>query len=83
MQADASTLSALSSALTATVSPDAPTRRAAEDQLRSGEQQPGFLLLVLQLVHSQEADMVVRQAAGVYFKNAVKRLWEPEEVSLA
>ena len=70
----------LSTTLTSTVSPDAAIRRAAEEQLRQGEKQAGFLLLVLELVRSDGMDMVVRQSAGVYFKNVVKRLWDPEEV---
>lgn len=81
MQATPETLQLLSTTLTATVSPDSSTRKQAEEQLRNGEAQPGFLLLILELVRSDGVDMVVRQAAGVYFKNATKRLWEPEEVS--
>jgi hypothetical protein len=80
MQADPATLQLLSQTLTSTVSPDKATRRAAEEQLKTGETQPGFLLLVLELVKSDQVEVIVRQAAGVYFKNAVKRLWEPEEV---
>ncbi|KAK1926751.1 putative importin-alpha export receptor [Papiliotrema laurentii] len=79
MQADPATLRLLSQTLTSTVSPDKATRRAAEEQLKTGETQPGFLLLVLELVKSDQVEVIVRQAAGVYFKNAVKRLWEPEE----
>jgi hypothetical protein len=83
MQANAETLSALSAALTATVSSDATTRRSAEEQLRQGEKQPGFLLVVLDLVRSSEVDKVVRQSGGVYFKNAIKRLWAGEEVRVS
>lgn len=83
MQANAETLSLLSQTLTFTVSADAPTRRAAEDSLRQGEAQPGFLLLVLELVRNDGVDKVVRQAGGVYFKNAVKRLWADDEVTLS
>lgn len=74
-------LQTLSSTLTASISPDSSVRRQAEDQLRQGESSPGFLLLVLQLVNSGEVDIVTRQTGGVYFKNAVKRLWGGEEVS--
>ncbi len=81
MQANSETLNFLSQTLTSTVSPDAQTRRSAEDSLRQGEAQPGFLLLVLELVRSDGVEMVVRQAGGVYFKNAVKRLWDGDEVS--
>lgn len=79
MQANPETLSAVSKCLANTVSPDAAARRAAEEQLRQGEAQAGFLPLILQLVRSEEADMLVRQAAGLYFKNTVKRLWDDEE----
>ncbi|OCF55372.1 importin-alpha export receptor [Kwoniella mangroviensis CBS 10435] len=79
MQATPETISALSTYLSSTVSPDAHARRSAEDSLRQGETQQGFLLIVLQLVKSNEVDMIVRQAGGVYFKNAVKRLWSGEE----
>lgn len=82
MQATPETLNALSSYLQSTVSPDASTRRSAEESLRQGEGQPGFLQLILELVRSDSVDMTVRQAGGVYFKNVVKKLWSDEEVSL-
>ena len=74
-------LQALSGILSASISPDSTTRRQAENQLRESESTPGFLLLVLQLVNTEGADLTVRQTGGVYFKNAVKRLWAGEEVS--
>ena len=80
MQANSESLNFLSQTLISTVSPDAQSRRAAEEALRQGEPQPGFLLLVLELVRSDVVDMVVRQAGGVYFKNAVRRLWSGDEV---
>lgn len=79
MQATPETIAALSQYLSNTVSPDAATRRSAEESLRQGEAQQGFLQLVLQLVGADSTDMVVRQAAALYFKNVVKRLWEGEE----
>ncbi|WWD17783.1 hypothetical protein CI109_102225 [Kwoniella shandongensis] len=79
MQATPETLSLLTTYLSSTVSPDAHTRRSAEESLRQAEAQQGFLLLVLELVKADGVDMVVRQAGGVYFKNAVKRLWAGEE----
>ncbi|WWC58466.1 uncharacterized protein I303_101008 [Kwoniella dejecticola CBS 10117] len=79
MQANQGTLTALSAYLSSTVSPDAHARRSAEESLRQAESQPGFLLLVLELVKSDSAEMVVRQSGGVYFKNVVKRLWAGEE----
>lgn len=80
MQATPETLNALSGYLSSTVSPDAATRRSAEESLKSGEGQAGFLQLVLHLVKSDGVDMTVRQAGGVYFKNVVKKLWAGEEV---
>ena len=74
-------LAALSQTLASTVSPQAPIRRAAEEQLRHAEAQQGFLLAVLELVKSNAVDMTTRQAGGVLFKNVVKRLWAGEEVS--
>ena len=82
MQANPESLKFLSQTLISTVASDASTRRAAEDALRQGEPQPGFLLLVLELVRSDGVDMDVRQAGGVYFKNAVRRLWGGDEASL-
>lgn len=68
-------------ALIASLSPDASIRRQAEEQLRQGEQHPGFLLLLLQLVSDPSAEAVAKQTGSVYFKNAVKRLWAGEDVS--
>ncbi|KAK4688334.1 exportin-2 (importin alpha re-exporter), partial [Tremellales sp. Uapishka_1] len=79
MQATPETLQLLSQYLSSSLSPDPPTRKAAEESLRQAEAQPGFLLLVLALVKEDAADMPVRQAGGVYFKNVVKRLWAGEE----
>ncbi|WVR05966.1 hypothetical protein IAU60_002994 [Kwoniella sp. DSM 27419] len=79
MQATPETLGLLTTYLSSTVSPDAHARRSAEESLRQAEAQEGFLLLVLELVKAEGVDMVVRQAGGVYFKNAVKRLWAGEE----
>lgn len=82
MQATPETLNALTSYLSSTVSPDAGTRRSAEESLRQGEGQAGFLQLILELVRSDGVDMTVRQAGGVYFKNVVKKLWSDEEASV-
>ncbi|TYJ56359.1 hypothetical protein B9479_002907 [Cryptococcus floricola] len=75
----AATQDTLAAALSSTVSPDAQTRRSAEEWLRNGEKQPGFLLLVLDLIKSDAAGAIVRQAGSVFFKNTVKRLWSGDE----
>jgi exportin-2 (importin alpha re-exporter) len=81
MQANQEHLSMLSDLLTQSLSPQPEIRHPAEKNLDSSETQEGFLLLVLNLVRSDAAPMHVRQAAGVYFKNVVKKRWT--EVSIA
>lgn len=75
MEPSSETLQALSGYLTSSLSPSPPVRKAAEHELSQGEAQPGFLLLVLHLVREQNVSMDIRQAAGVYFKNVIKRRW--------
>ena len=72
-------LAAMQNTLAATYSPNAEQRKAAEEALKNGVYSPNFLLLVLELVRSDKADMAVRQAAGVFFKNTVRQHWNPEE----
>lgn len=62
--------------LSQSLSSDPATRRGAERALVSNEAVPGFLLSVLAIVQgSVEAPMEIRLAAGIYFKNAVKKSW--------
>jgi hypothetical protein len=67
--------------LSQSLSSDPQTRRGAERHLTEHEPVPGFLLSVLSIVQGAgEAPMEIRLAAGIYFKNAVKKMWA--EVSL-
>lgn len=75
MEATAENLSMLSTLLTQSLSPQPEIRHPAEKNLNSTELQPGFLLLVLTLVKDDRAALDVRQAAGVYFKNVVRKRW--------
>lgn len=75
MQFNEEHLGMLSNLLTQSLSPQPEVRHPAEKQLDSSETTEGFLLLVLKLVTSDAAPMHVRQAAGVYFKNVVKKRW--------
>lgn len=50
-------------------------QKAAEEALRQREAQPGFSILLLHLVASQETDQALRLAAALYFKNFIKRNW--------
>lgn len=62
--------------LSQSLSADPQTRRQAERLLASHEAQPGFLINVLAVVQGAgEAPMECRLAAGIYFKNAVKKMW--------
>lgn len=82
MQANQEHLSMLSDLLTQSLSPQPEIRHPAEKNLDSSETQEGFLLLVLSLVRSDAAPMHVRQAAGVYFKNVVKKRWTEVSICL-
>src|SRR4051812_4708515 len=72
-------LSHLSTLLLHSLSASPAVRHPAEKELAAAEGQDGFLLLVLALVRGEggqlEVPAEVRQAAGVYFKNVVKRRW--------
>jgi hypothetical protein len=75
MEATTENLSMLSELLTQSLSPQPEIRHPAEKNLNSTELQPGFLLLVLTLVKDDRAALDIRQAAGVYFKNVVRKRW--------
>lgn len=67
-----------------TISPDRAQRVQAEQFLSSVENQPGFPVLIMDLIaqsaQSQAAeDVAITQAASVFFKNTVKRCWEPDD----
>lgn len=62
--------------LSQSLSADVSTRRNAERTLSASESTPGFLLSVLAIVQGAgEAPTEIRLAAGIYFKNAVKKNW--------
>ncbi|KAJ9118399.1 hypothetical protein QFC24_006228 [Naganishia onofrii] len=75
MEATTENLSMLSDLLTQSLSPRPEIRHPAEKNLNATELQPGFLLLVLALVKDDRAALEIRQAAGVYFKNVVRKRW--------
>ncbi|BFZ62404.1 importin-alpha export receptor [Saitoella coloradoensis] len=54
------------------------TAKQAEQQLKAAESQPGFSLLLLQIVASG-ADNGTRQAAALYFKNFVRTNWADDD----
>ncbi|KAF9147435.1 hypothetical protein BG015_010946 [Linnemannia schmuckeri] len=59
----------------ATFQPDPNVRIQAELQLKQLEGTQGTLLASMQIIGSEDSVLHVRQAASIYFKNAVKRYW--------
>lgn len=55
--------------------------RDAEVKLRRQELQPEFSLLLLRITADFQVPEATRQAAAVFFKNLVRRLWTDEEGS--
>ena len=48
----------------------------AEKALADSTRQPGFLLQLLRLIGNANANIAVRQAAAVFYKNVVKTAWD-------
>lgn len=67
--------SALVGVLSATLSPDAATRKNAESQLLSAQAHPDFAPSILHLAQDKESSYPVRMAAALNFKNWVKANW--------
>ncbi len=69
--------------LTQSLSPHPSIRQPAEKQLQAAEKDDGFLILLIAVIRGEGeggggsggGGMDVRQAAGVLFKNGVKRRW--------
>ena len=61
----------------ATLSPHENVRKQAEEQLKQLEHAPGYLQIVLQIVAKGDVDVSIRQAAAIYFKNQITRVWDP------
>ncbi|KAG0369812.1 hypothetical protein BGZ54_008807, partial [Gamsiella multidivaricata] len=72
-------IQALYSLFQATFQQDTNVRMQAELQLKQLEGTQGTLLSSMQIIGSEESDMHVRQAASIYFKNAIKRYWFESE----
>ncbi|KAG0045066.1 hypothetical protein BGZ83_009681 [Gryganskiella cystojenkinii] len=59
----------------ATFQPDANVRIQAELKLKQLEGTQGTLLQSMQIIGAEESELHVRQAASIYFKNAIRRYW--------
>ena len=66
-----------------TLEPDAAVRKEAEQYLESVEHSPGYLMILINTMMAEQVEPAVRQAAAIFFKNAIKRKWEQEEGGLS
>ncbi|KAJ3478991.1 hypothetical protein NLG97_g8433 [Lecanicillium saksenae] len=64
--------------LAASLLPDADNRRRAELQLKQVEEEPGFLVCLLDILEAEQ-DASVRLATIIYLKNRVNRSWYTTE----
>mmetsp|Transcript_24695 Transcript_24695/g.58398 ORF Transcript_24695/g.58398 Transcript_24695/m.58398 type:complete len:974 (+) Transcript_24695:152-3073(+) len=69
-------MASLEQVVSETLSPIKDVRKNAEKVLTDSTRTPGFLLQLLQLIANANANVTVRQAAAVYYKNAVKTAWD-------
>ncbi|CAH1099878.1 unnamed protein product [Psylliodes chrysocephalus] len=79
MEVSDENIQTLSRYLQETLNPDINVRRPAEKFLEGVEVNQNYPLLLLNLVHKPEADMTIRVAGAVAFKNYIKRNWFVEE----
>ena len=62
--------------LRATLDPDSATRSRGENYLNTRQSEPGFLLQIGEIILQTRGDPATQHAAGVYFKNVVKKFCE-------
>lgn len=62
--------------ISSTLTPDANIRRQAELDLKHAEENPGFLIALVDVLQAEQEN-AVRQAAVVYLKNKVIHAWNP------
>eukprot|EP01027_Heterolobosea_sp_BB2_P009671 GEZU01014244.1.p1 GENE.GEZU01014244.1~~GEZU01014244.1.p1 ORF type:complete len:683 (-),score=211.25 GEZU01014244.1:922-2970(-) len=79
MQANEENLKALASYLEQSVSADPNVRKQAEASLASVKTQPGFLILLMQLLSYEGVNPSLRQSGAILFKNIVKNHWKARE----
>jgi len=73
-------MSELQAVLMATVSPDISQRRQAESHLLNASKTPGYPIIVLSLIASQNpAHFPVKQIASIHFKNLVRKGWAGDD----
>ncbi|XP_026750496.2 exportin-2 [Galleria mellonella] len=74
-------LATLANYLQQTLNPDPNVRRPAEKFLEGVEVNQNYAVLLLHLVEKEAADMTIRVAAAIAFKNYIKRNWPVEDES--
>ncbi|CAK1543500.1 unnamed protein product [Leptosia nina] len=72
-------LATLANYLQQTLNPDPNIRRPAEKFLEGVEVNRNYAILLLHLIDKDSADMTIRIAAAITFKNYIKRNWPVEE----
>ncbi|CAE7469287.1 cse1l [Symbiodinium natans] len=75
MAASPEQMAQLAQLLTQTVAGNMEAMKVAEQQLRTAEVQPGFGLVLLELLRSGSVEVAARQAGAIYFKNYIRRQW--------
>ncbi|KAI8375933.1 Cse1-domain-containing protein [Radiomyces spectabilis] len=76
MEINEQTYAALQQYLQQTLNP--ATQKQAERQLAEVEIQQNFPLLLLKLISDESADLTLRFAGSLFFKNYIKRHWVPD-----
>lgn len=73
----ASDLQSVAKLLTASLDPG--QHKQAETALRQAEKEPGYSLVLLQIVSLESYPVTTRLASSLYFKNFIRRNWTDEE----
>lgn len=81
MEINEGNLTTLAGYLQQTLSSDVNVRKPAEKFLQSVEINQNYPILLLHLVDKAEAEMTIRVAAAIAFKNYIKRNWKVHEDS--
>lgn len=86
MEVNEQNLSTLRGILLSTIQSDNNIRRQAEAYITEIESQNGFLIVLLHLItvlSDSNEDKNIRVAASIFFKNAIKKRWNPidDEIS--
>ncbi|KAM3961378.1 LOW QUALITY PROTEIN: chromosome segregation 1 [Aphomia sociella] len=79
MEVTEENLATLANYLQQTLNPDPNVRRPAEKFLEGVEVNQNYAVLLLHLIEKEAADMTIRVAAAIAFKNYIKRNWAVDD----